>query len=123
MPWSLDARIPLVTVADPAALAAALATGRPAAVLAAAPAPALPPGAVTLASFDPSGPAHLAGCACCAGRSPVATALDQLFQSRVRGGCPWFERVLALAGSAEAQAQIVTALHEDAVTMARFRPA
>ena len=37
MPWSLDARIPIVMVADPAALAAALdaalAGGRPAALL------------------------------------------------------------------------------------------
>ena len=97
MAWSIDARIPLVTVADEPALNAALAGGPPAAVLAEAPPPPLPAGAVALVSFDLSGPIHAIGCACCAGRSSAAVALDRLFQARVRGGCAWFDRVVALA--------------------------
>lgn len=123
MTWSLDARIPLLIVADASALAAALASGKPAAVLAEAPAPAVFQGAVTAADFPASGPAHAAACACCGGRSPAAAALDRLFQARVRGGCGWFERVVALAGSDAAKAQIAAALRDDAVTAARFRPA
>lgn len=121
MPWSLDARIPLVTVADAAALAAALAGGRPAAVLAEGRGGEAPPGAVAVAHFDPTGPAHVAGCACCAGRGAAAAALDLLFQARVRGQCPWFERVVALAGTEAGQAEITAALAGDAVTQARFR--
>jgi hypothetical protein len=121
MPWTLDARIPLELVADAAALGAALAAGRPAAVLAEAPPPPLPEGAVALASFDLSGPTHAAGCACCAGRGQAALALDRLFQARVRGGCGWFERVVALAETAAARTAIADALAEDAVTVARFR--
>lgn len=121
MVWSLDARIPIVTVASEAALAEALAAGRPAAVLAEAPPPEMPAGAVALVSFDLSGPTHAVGCACCAGRSPVAAALDRLFQARVRGNCGWFERVLALAETDAARAALAQAMRDDAVTAARFR--
>ena len=131
MPWSLDARIPIVIVADPAALAAALDTalagGRPAAVLLGPKPPAssqpdgMPLGAVALASFDLSAAAHAAACACCAGRGPAAAALDRLFQARVRNACPWFELVVALAETPEAEAEIAAALTRDAVTAARFR--
>lgn len=121
MAWSVDARIPLVTVPDEAALAAALADGRPAAVLAEAPPPARPEAAVALVSFDLTGPQHVAGCACCAGRRPAALALDRLFQARVRNACPWFERVVALAETDAARAEIAAALRDDALTAARFR--
>ncbi len=123
MAWNLDARIPLVTVPDEAALVAALAGGKPAAVLAEAPPPAAPAGAVALVSFDLTGPSHAVGCACCAGRSPAAAALDRLFQARVRGACGWFDRVVALAETEAARAEIAAALREDAVTAARFRSA
>jgi hypothetical protein len=122
MPWSLDARIPLVTVADAAGLAAALAGGKPAAVLVDEPVRALP-GAVTLEVFDASEAGHAAACACCAGRGPAALALDRLFQARVRSACPWFDRVVALAGTERARAEIAAALREDALTAARFRAA
>jgi hypothetical protein len=121
MPWTLDARIPLVILADPAALPAALAAGGPAALLAEASARASPQGAVAAESFAPAGMAHPAACTCCAGRSPAATALDRLFQARVRGSVPWFERVVVLAGTKAGQAEIAAALAEDAVTAARFR--
>jgi hypothetical protein len=122
MPW-LDARIPLEIVTDQAALAIALAAGSPAAVLAEAPPPALPASAVALVSFDLSGPAHALGCACCAGRGPAATALDRLFQARVRGACRWFDRVVALAETDLARAELAAALKDDALTAARFRAA
>lgn len=121
MTWSLDARIPLVIVPDAAALEAALAGGKPAAVLAEAPPPARPGTAVALASFDLSGPSHAAACACCGGRSAAAAALDRLFQARVRNACPWFERVVALAETPAARAEVEAALRDDAVTAARFR--
>ncbi len=122
MAWSLDARIPLLVADGEAALAAALAAGPKAAVLAEAPPPPLPADAVALASFDPFLP-HAAACTCCGGRSPVAAALDRLFQARVRNQCPWFERVVALAETAEARAALAAALTQDAVTAARFRVA
>jgi hypothetical protein len=120
MPW-LDARIPLEIVPDAAALAAALADGKPAAVLAEAPPPALPAGAVALVSFDLSGHTHVVGCACCTARDPAATALDRLFQARTRNACGWFDRVVALAETEAARAAVATALRDDAVTAARFR--
>ena len=123
MPWSVDARLPVVTVGDAAGLAAALATGPKAAVLAEAPPAPMPEDAAALASFDPFMPGHAGGCACCGGRSQAATALDRLFQARVRGTCPWFERVVALAETQAARDTVVAALTDDAVTAARFRAA
>lgn len=120
MGWTLDARLPVVIVADAAALASALAAGPQAAVLAEAPPPPIPVEAAALASFDPVVP-HAAGCACCGGRPPAAAALDRLFQARVRGACPWFERVVALAETPAARDEVATALANDAVTAARFR--
>lgn len=124
MGWTVDARIPLLLVADTAGLAAALAPGEaggPAAVLAESPAPHVP-GAMAVDSFDASLP-HAIACTCCNGRSPVAAALDRLFQARVRGRCGWFTRVVVLAGSPAGQAQVAAALADDALTVARFRPA
>ena len=121
MAWSLDARIPLSVITDAAALPTALAGDRPAAMLAEAPPPPLPAGAVALASFDPFLPSHAAACRCCGGRSPAAAALDRLFQARLRGQCGWFDRVVALAETEVARAQLTAALREDAVTAARFR--
>ncbi|MBL6453774.1 hypothetical protein JMJ55_00480 [Belnapia sp. T6] len=119
MAWTVDARIPLRLVADAAGLSAALAAGPPAAVLAEAPAPASP-GGVALMVFE-GAEAHPAACTCCAGRPAAAVALDRLFQARVRGQSPWFDRVVALAGSDAGRAQVQAALAGDAVTAARFR--
>jgi hypothetical protein len=121
MAWSIDARIPLVTVADLAALPDVLAAGRPAAVLAEAALADPPRGAVAVAGFDAAAPSHLPACTCCAGRSPAAAALDRLFQARVRGACGWFDRVVAVAETPEGRAQVAAALRDDAVTAARFR--
>lgn len=121
MPWTLDARIPLVILSDPAALPAVLTEGRPAALLAEGPAQAPTQGAVAAESFTPAGAVHPAACTCCAGRSPAAAALDRLFQARIRGVTPWFERVVAFPASEAGRAEIAAALSGDAVTAARFR--
>ncbi len=123
MSWSLDARLPVVIVEHADGLAAAQAAGPKAAVLAEAPPPPIPDGAAALAGFDPSTPFHAGGCTCCGGRSQAAAALDRLFQARVRGACPWFERVVALAETPEARDAVAAALTGDAVTAARFRAA
>jgi hypothetical protein len=120
MAWTLDARIPLIVVEDPAVLAAVLAAGPAAAVLGTA--RAVPPGAVAAESFDPAAP-HAPACACCQGRPAAAVALDRLFQARVRGQSPWFDRVVALAETAASRTAVAAALEQDAVTAARFRRA
>ena len=117
MAWSLDARIPVFILPDAAAMAEALAAGRPAAVLGAGP---LPEGGVTTARFEAGLTGHAAACACCQGRSPAAQALDGLFQARVRGHVKWFDRVLVL-DSGSVGAELRLALREDALASARFR--
>ncbi|UPY37486.1 hypothetical protein [Sediminicoccus sp. KRV36] len=120
MAWSLDARIPVCLLPDPAALAGALAMGKPAALLTAEHPGPLPEGAVATASFTPAITTHLAACACCQGRSPAAQALDQLFQARARGQSKWFDRVLVLAEGLAGEA-VQAALREDSMASARFR--
>ena len=119
MAWKVDGRVAVKMVVDAVALSAELAAGPPAAVLAEAPPPEAA-GAVVVVSFDPFMP-HAVACLCCGGRSPAADALDRLFQARVRGQCGWFQRVIALAETPEARAQVAEALVEDALTAARFR--
>ena len=69
---------------------------------------------------DPSWDAaqHPAGCGCCGARGPAALALDRLFQARVRGEIPWFDRVVA---PREAGALLGEAIAADALSAARFR--
>ena len=64
---------------------------------------------------------HPVGCACCAPRGPVATALGGLFLARARGELPWFRCVVAVTESAAGAAAVRAALAEDVVTRARFR--
>jgi len=116
MAWSVDARIP-VELVEPPGLAAALAAGLPAALLVEAPPDPMPAGAVAQVAWDSTVTSHAAACTCCAGRSGVALALDRLFQARVRGGCAWFSRVVAVGDAAAVR----VALHEDALAAARFR--
>ena len=115
MAWSVDARIPVFVLPDTAALSAALARGKPAAVVGAD-----PPGeaAPTTARFKLGAASHAAACTCCLGRSPAATVLATLFQSRARGTVPWFERVLVLP---EAGEEIRVALSQDSVAAAWFK--
>ncbi|WP_027285140.1 hypothetical protein [Rubritepida flocculans] len=120
MAWSLDARIPVTLLPDMAAVEAALAEGKPAALVTAAPPPPKPARAAAAVSFAPGLAAHRAACACCQGRSPAAQALDRLFQARARGAAPWFERVLVLDEEGVG-AELRRALREDALAAARFR--
>jgi hypothetical protein len=116
MAWSVDARIP-VEIVEAQALAAALAAGPAAALLVEAPPEPMPAGAVAQVAWDATVTTHAAGCACCAGRSGVALALDRLFQARARAACGWFSRVIAV-GDPDA---VRAALAEDALAAARFR--
>jgi len=117
MAWSIDARIPVTLLADAAALPGALAGG-PAALLAEGATPST--GATATETFAPEA-RHAAACACCAGRSAAARALDRLFQARVRGRAAWFDRVVVLAATPEGRAELVQALAQDPLTSARFR--
>lgn len=120
MSWSIDARIPVFLLPDTDALAGALAGGKPAAVISAAPPAPMPEGAACAVSFEAGVTSHAAACACCQGRSPAAQALDRLFQSRVRGQSAWFDRVLLLDEDG-AGAAVTAALREDSLAVARFR--
>jgi hypothetical protein len=122
MAWSLDARIPVTLVPDAAALGTALAAGKPAALITAAPPPPKPAAAVAAVAFAAGVASHVAGCACCQGRSEAAQALDRLFQARARNACPWFDRVLVLDEEGTG-AEVLAALREDALAQARFRTA
>jgi hypothetical protein len=117
---SANPRIPVTILPDAAALPGWLAAGGPAALL--SDGAARPGGPVATEGFDPR-PPHRFGCAGCAGRSAAAVAFDRLFQARARGRSPWFDRVAVLALTAPGQAQVAAALREDALTLARFRPA
>jgi hypothetical protein len=119
MAWSIDARIPVTILPDATALPGALA-GRPAALLAEG--AAQDSGATVTESFAPE-PRHALACACCAGRSAAALALDRLFQARVRGKAAWFDRVLVLAATEEGRAEVALALAQDPLTTARYRAA
>ncbi len=122
MAWTLDARIPLVTVADAAGLARELASGEPTAVLAEGELPEAP-AAVAVARFDATARSQALACTSCNGRGAAAQALDRLFQARVRGSCGWFKRVVVLAGTPGGRAELEATLREDALTAARFRAA
>lgn len=113
-----DSRIPVTHLPSPEALADWLAQGGAAALLTDAAAEIAGP--VATERFD-ARPLHRFGCACCAGRSAAAMALDRLFQARARGRSPWFDRVAVLAASPPAWAQVAAALAEDALTLARYR--
>jgi len=120
MAWNIDARVPVLLAADAGAIPALLASAPGAALLVEAPGAGIA-GAVHQVSFAPA-PAHLVGCACCGGRPAAAVAFDRLFLARVRGECPWFDRVIAWAPSPAGRAAIDAALADDAATAARFRP-
>jgi hypothetical protein len=117
-----DARIPVALLFDPSGLGVALAAAPPAAIVVEGSLPAPQPGpGVPVVAFEPAAARHAFGCACCAGRSPAAVALDRLFQQRVRGHCAWFGRVVALVPGKAGAAMLRTALREDRLTAARFR--
>jgi hypothetical protein len=90
----IDARIPVVFSVEPGAKDAVL-------------------------TFDPTWETtHPIGCACCVARGPAAQAMDRLFQGRVRGTIPWFDRLVV---TADAETAVREALEDDLLTFARFR--
>jgi len=121
MPVFADGRIPILAVADEAAMHATLAARPGAAILAEAPPPALPQGAVAMASFDLYLSSHPQACTCCGGRPPLASALDRLFLARVKGQSPWFDRVVALVPGEDARAALAATLRDDAMAASRYR--
>lgn len=123
MPVFADGRIPVVSVGDEAAMRATLAAHPGSAILAEAPPPDLPEGAVAMASFDLYLSSHPQACTCCNGRTPLAQAMDRLFLARVRGQSPWFNRVVAFVPGEDARAALARALRGDAVVSSRFRAA
>jgi hypothetical protein len=117
MTWSLDARIPVSLLPDAGALADALAAGKPAAVLGGPEGKAY---GVASERFAAGASPHAVACTCCQGRGEAAQALDRLFQARVRGTVPWFDRVLVLDEGCVGD-DIKQALVADALTSARYR--
>lgn len=111
MPIFIDARVPVVFAPAGAAAAgdAVLIEGDG----------AVPEGAA-VARFAAAKPGHVAGCACCAPRGPVAEALHRLFLARARGGAAFFSRVVVVAGS-QGEAAVRRALAEDAFLAGRYR--
>jgi hypothetical protein len=109
MKWSVDARVPLV-------FAAAAEAGPDDAVLIEGDAAAA--GAATVLRLAPAGPQHVAGCACCVGRLPVAAALGGLFLARARGEVPFFRRVVAVVAD---DGPIRAAMADDPLVSGRFR--
>ena len=103
--WSLDARIPVLTEAGVTQGAAVLV------------AEGSEPPAAAVVEVVPLRVGHAAACACCQGRSPTALALDRLFQARVRGHVPWFDRVVAIGLGP----QLADALARDPLCRARYR--
>jgi hypothetical protein len=121
MPVFADGRIPVLVVADEAAMRASLAARPGAALLAASPAAIPPPGAVAVAGFGADPAPHPVACTCCTGRTPLAQALDRLFLARVKGQAKWFDRVVALLPEDASRQAMADALREDSLTASRYR--
>lgn len=64
--------------------------------------------------------AHAAACACCAGRTPLALLLSELFVQRARGRLALFRRVLVIA-SEPASAAVRDVLATDPLVAGRYR--
>jgi hypothetical protein len=75
----------------------------------------------TVVRFDLPRTVHVAGCACCLPRGPVAEALGRLFLARARGEVPFFRRVLARPVSEAGRNALITALADDPLVSGRFR--
>jgi hypothetical protein len=73
-----------------------------------------------VAAFTPS-PRHVAGCACCAGRSPAGRALGSLLHARARNEVPFFTRILVVATTDEGRADVAAALSNDPIASTCFR--
>ena len=116
MPWSIDARIPVLFRTE--------AAFEPEAALLLEGDRAAPDGAV-VARFSPglAQPElarHRADCACCVPRGAVGQALGQLFLARARGEVGFFRSVVVVCGPT-GRAEVLAALSADPLVSARFR--
>ncbi|MCB8883418.1 hypothetical protein ACELLULO517_24435 [Acidisoma cellulosilytica] len=102
----IDARIPvfLATASDDAAMGVAWLVENPAE-----------------ASWDGRETGHVAGCACCVARSPVAETLGRLFRARAVGEVPFFTRLGAVPAGPEGEAALRQALETDGLASACYR--
>ncbi|WP_062164050.1 hypothetical protein [Asaia bogorensis] len=66
------------------------------------------------------GRVHARFCACCAGRSPVASALDQLFLDRIRGTSRYFAFVILTCQACRVR-DMAELLQQDAMVRSRYR--
>ena len=116
MPWSIDARIPVLFRTE--------AAFEPEAALLLEGDRAAPDGAVVARfSLRPAQrdlARHGADCACCVPRGAVARALGQLFLARARGEVGFFRSVVVVCGEA-GHAEVLAALAGDPIVSARFR--
>jgi hypothetical protein len=64
---------------------------------------------------------HVAGCACCVGRTAAGRALAALLHARARDQIPFFRRVLVVLASEAGRAAVEGALANDPVAAACFR--
>jgi hypothetical protein len=64
---------------------------------------------------------HVAGCACCVARSPVAEALGRLFRARAVGEAPFFTRLGVVPASPAGEASVRQALETDGLASACYR--
>jgi hypothetical protein len=74
-----------------------------------------------VAAWDSREAGHVAGCACCVTRSPVAEALGRLFRARAVGEVPFFTRLGVVPASAGGEASVRQALETDGVASACYR--
>jgi hypothetical protein len=73
------------------------------------------------AAWDSRDAGHVAGCACCVTRSPVAEALGRLFRARAVGEVPFFTRLGVVPASDGGAASVRQALATDGLASACYR--
>jgi hypothetical protein len=73
------------------------------------------------APWDSRDNGHVAGCACCVTRSPVADMLGRLFRARAVGEVPFFTRLGAVPAGPAGEAALRQALDTDGLVSAYFR--
>jgi len=81
---------------------------------------ALPAGRFGLV-FRPALHDAAVGCACCAPRGALATAIGEMFVARAKGLVPPFGRVIAATETPGGRHAVVAAVTEDPVCSVRFR--
>jgi hypothetical protein len=74
-----------------------------------------------VAPWDARAGGHVAGCACCVTRSPVAEALGRLFRARAVGEVPFFTRLGVVPASPAGEASLRQALATDGLASACYK--